>query len=89
MGESLANPGLKGECLDWARFEVLTFDCYGTLIDWESGLLAALRAVLHAEQGGSDARRYDFKRFRAPFGVEPNDKQVLPAHWLQVRVQFD
>ena len=26
--------------------EVLTFDCYGTLIDWESGLLAALRAVL-------------------------------------------
>ncbi|QEX24523.1 haloacid dehalogenase [Hypericibacter adhaerens] len=23
-------------------FEVLTFDCYGTLIDWESGILAAL-----------------------------------------------
>jgi len=27
-------------------FDVLTFDCYGTLIDWESGLLAALRAQL-------------------------------------------
>ena len=25
---------------------VLTFDCYGTLIDWESGILAALRGVL-------------------------------------------
>ena len=24
-------------------FEVLSFDCYGTLIDWESGLLSALR----------------------------------------------
>ena len=23
-------------------FEVLTFDCYGTLIDWETGLLTAL-----------------------------------------------
>lgn len=23
-------------------FEVLTFDCYGTLIDWETGILAAL-----------------------------------------------
>ena len=23
-------------------FEVLTFDCYGTLIDWEAGILAAL-----------------------------------------------
>src|SRR5579872_5721495 len=27
-------------------FEVLTFDCYGTLIDWESGILAALRPLL-------------------------------------------
>ena len=24
-------------------FKVLTFDCYGTLIDWESGIFAALR----------------------------------------------
>ena len=23
-------------------FSVLTFDCYGTLIDWESGIVAAL-----------------------------------------------
>lgn len=29
--------------LDLSRFEALTFDCYGTLIDWERGLLAALR----------------------------------------------
>jgi len=27
------------------RFEVLTFDCYGTLIDWEAGILAGLRRV--------------------------------------------
>lgn len=26
-------------------FRVLTFDCYGTLIDWESGLWAALRPM--------------------------------------------
>jgi 2-haloacid dehalogenase len=32
--------------LDLHRFEVMTFDCYGTLIDWETGLLAALRAAL-------------------------------------------
>ena len=29
--------------LDFERFSHLTFDCYGTLIDWESGILAALR----------------------------------------------
>jgi len=27
-------------------FRVLTFDCYGTLIDWESGLYAALQPLL-------------------------------------------
>jgi len=34
--------------LDFDRFDVLTFDCYGTLIDWEAGILAALRAPLGA-----------------------------------------
>lgn len=29
-------------------FEVLTFDCYGTLVDWESGILNALNPVLDA-----------------------------------------
>jgi 2-haloacid dehalogenase len=39
--------------LDFDRFDVLTFDCYGTLIDWEAGILAALRAPLSAH--GIDA----------------------------------
>ena len=34
--------------LDFSRFEILTFDCYGTLINWEAGLLPALRRVLSA-----------------------------------------
>ncbi len=32
--------------LDFGRFEVMSFDCYGTLIDWESGILDALRSIL-------------------------------------------
>ncbi|HEY7736415.1 MAG TPA: haloacid dehalogenase type II [Candidatus Limnocylindrales bacterium] len=32
--------------LDLSQFEALTFDCYGTLIDWETGILHALRAAL-------------------------------------------
>ena len=32
--------------IDPTAFDVLTFACYGTLIDWESGLLTALRAQL-------------------------------------------
>jgi 2-haloacid dehalogenase len=41
--------------IDYDRFEVLTFDCYGTLIDWESGILAAARSALgDAVAGRSD-----------------------------------
>jgi|SRR5579864_9020376 len=32
--------------LDFNRFDVLTFDCYGTLINWEAGLLPVLRRIL-------------------------------------------
>ena len=27
-------------------FEALTFDCYGTLIDWELGMIEALRPLM-------------------------------------------
>jgi 2-haloacid dehalogenase len=32
--------------IDFSQVQALTFDCYGTLIDWETGILAALRPVL-------------------------------------------
>jgi len=32
--------------LDFNRFDVLTFDCYGTLINWEAGLLPVLQRIL-------------------------------------------
>lgn len=32
--------------LDFTRFEVMSFDCYGTLIDWEKGIADDLGALL-------------------------------------------
>jgi 2-haloacid dehalogenase len=32
--------------MDFSRFTTISFDCYGTLIDWESGILPTLRAIL-------------------------------------------
>jgi 2-haloacid dehalogenase len=40
--------------LDFSRFRVITFDCYGTLIDWESGILGALRPILFAHHAQMD-----------------------------------
>ena len=34
--------------VNWSAIKVLTFDCYGTLIDWEKGLLETLIPVLDA-----------------------------------------
>ena len=41
--------------MDFTRFDTLTFDCYGTLIDWERGLSAALLPVLAARGITADA----------------------------------
>ena len=34
--------------LEFDKYEVLTFDCYGTLIDWENGILDAIRPLFAA-----------------------------------------
>jgi 2-haloacid dehalogenase len=32
--------------MDFSRFTTISFDCYGTLIDWEAGILPVLRSFL-------------------------------------------
>ncbi len=39
--------------MNWRDFKWLSFDCYGTLIDWESGILGYMRPLLRAK--GCDA----------------------------------
>lgn len=34
--------------MDFSQFTNISFDCYGTLIDWESGLLPVLRSIVTA-----------------------------------------
>jgi 2-haloalkanoic acid dehalogenase type II len=49
------------------KFDIVTFDCYGTLIDWESGIASAFLAA--AREDGIDLRREDVLRAYAL--VEP------------------
>jgi 2-haloacid dehalogenase len=48
--------------LNFDSFEALTFDCYGTLIDWEAGIWGALRPVL-AAHGVSETMDAALERF--------------------------
>src|SRR5215472_684900 len=47
------NPVFAKACyalvMSFTSIRLITFDCYGTLIDWESGMLAALRPLLSRE----------------------------------------
>jgi len=67
--------------IDWAAVKVLTFDCYGTLIDWEEGILEALRPVLHVHGISSTEREilelYALLERRAEEGQYRDYKSVL------------
>ena len=54
--------------IDYRAFEVLSFDCYGTLVDWEAGIVGAMRALV----GEAVARRSDDELLRAFAAAEHN-----------------
>jgi 2-haloacid dehalogenase len=43
------------DTIDFTDVDALTFDCYGTLVDWETGLTQAFRPVLTAHGISADA----------------------------------
>jgi 2-haloacid dehalogenase len=69
--------------LDYSRFEALTFDCYGTLIDWETGILAALRRVLapHGVDRPGDELLEAYAAIEAPAEAGPYQtyREILAA----------
>ena len=62
--------------LDVGAFDALTFDCYGTLIDWETGLLAAMRRVLdaHGVSAGDDELLERYARHEAALEAGPYER---------------
>jgi 2-haloacid dehalogenase len=67
--------------LDFKKFKVLTFDCYGTLIDWESGILSALariREEAHLPETNSDLlEHYALIESSAQHGEYKPYKEIL------------
>jgi 2-haloalkanoic acid dehalogenase type II len=49
------------------RYDVITFDCYGTLIDWDRGITAAFESALVGTNAKLDARQV----WRAYEEIEP------------------
>ena len=69
--------------LDFSRYEILTFDCYGTLIDWETGILTALHRILSAHakkiEDGTLLKLYGDFELRAESGPFHPYREVLSS----------
>ncbi|HEX2899698.1 MAG TPA: haloacid dehalogenase type II [Bacteroidia bacterium] len=57
--------------IDFSSYKALTFDCYGTLIDWETGLVRSLQPFLQTK--GHDLEAEDILALYARF--EPEAEQ--------------
>jgi 2-haloacid dehalogenase len=64
--------------LNYGAFEVLTFDCYGTLIDWETGLGQRLEALVGGEREELLAR-YGRHEAEAEGGPYRSYREVVAA----------
>lgn len=67
--------------LDFSRFEAISFDCYGTLIDWEAGILLAIRSVLDAHE----VRPSDDEVLRAYSELEASHERVARSSFMRYR----
>lgn len=67
--------------LNFPEYRALTFDCYGTLMDWETGILTVLHTVLAAHGKSADdatlLELYGKLEAEAESGPFRNYKQVL------------
>jgi 2-haloacid dehalogenase len=80
------------DLLDFSRFELLTFDCYGTLINWEEGILRCLRGLLTAHGKDTDdatiLQLYGDFEARAEQGEYRRYREVLHSVVRQFGEQF-
>ena len=65
---------------DFSQFKVLTSDCYGTLIDWKSGIRAALMPILRRH-----GVAISLKRLLSLYGQFERELQSATAPFLDYR----
>ena len=78
--------------IDYGTFEVLTFDCYGTLIDWETGLAAAMRRAAGSRSAtvGTDdlLERYGRHEAAAEAGSYRRYQEILATGMREVAAEL-
>jgi 2-haloacid dehalogenase len=65
---------MKPGVMKLADFDVLSFDCYGTLIDWENGIHAALAPLL--ARAGAGSASVNGRAAHAGMGLSRSDVEL-------------
>ena len=88
MPYTLPNPAEPGTDMTsrLTDYKVLTFDCYGTLIDWESGIWDALQPLLLANRSDSVDRDRGLRLFAAVETAQEAATPDMPYPELLTRV---
>jgi 2-haloacid dehalogenase len=73
--------------LDLPQFEYLSFDCYGTLIDWESGILGYLRPLLRSKN--RDIADSEILNLHSEFEPRRQDQSYRPYREILAAVVRD
>jgi len=72
---------------DISRFQVITFDCYGTLIDWETGILTTARRILSTHQ--AEISDLEILRLYSEFEAKAESGEFVPYREVLCRVVRD
>jgi 2-haloacid dehalogenase len=63
-------------------FKVLTFDCYGTLIDWESGIFNALQPLIRRARQGDHSRNKLLEIYAVEEAAQEEETPAMPYSQL-------
>ena len=78
--------------INFGNIEALTFDCYGTLIDWERGIINALQPLLEAHHVRADEEHVMQSFARQETALEASDyipyREVLAQSVLSLGADF-
>lgn len=72
--------------MDFDSFKWLTFDCYGTLIDWESGILSCLRPILASHRAVRSDQEILALFAELEAELESGTRQYIPYREVLARV---
>ena len=76
--------------MDYSKYKFLSFDCYGTLIDWESGIWNTLQPIIMTNKRNDLTREKVLNQFAEleAYQQQNNPEMIYPNILFNVHQKF-